>query len=214
MERYDGKTRKDDIKKYTLIGLGVLIVVVGSSLLTGYLKRKNTVEPDYQVVVACSESLSQDVVDDLENVIGGVVGDCNGDGTVSVTVQTLRLVDVSGNIDLANPGENADDDFNRMAVYLADGSYDLFLLSDEPSGGFLGAATVYCEADFFAELPENLADTTCKTRTPLKDAPFWNEIGLETIDFYGCVPDRGDTAAENQAIDILRELKTAHVTLW
>ena len=214
MERYDGKTRKDDIKKYTLIGLGVLIVVVGSSLLTGYLKRKNTVEPDYRVVVACSESLSQDVVDDLENVIGGVVGDRNGDGTVSVTVQALRLVDVSGNIDLANPGENADDDFNRMAIYLADGSYDLFLLSDEPSGGFLGAATVYCEADFFAELPDGLADPTCKTRASLKDAPFWSEIGLETIDFYGCVPDRGDTAAENQAIDILRELKTAHVTLW
>ena len=214
MERYDGKTRKDDIKKYTLIGLGVLIVVVGISLLSGFLKRKNTVEPDYRVVVACSESLSQDVVDDLENVIGGVVGDRNGDGTVSVSVQALRLVDVSGNIDLANPGENADDDFNRMAIDLADGSYELFLLSDEPSGGFKGAATVYCEADFFAELPENLADPTCKTRTPLKDAPFWSEIGLETIDFYGCVPDRGDTAAENQAIDILRELKTAHVTLW
>ena len=214
MERYDGKTRKDDIKKYTLIGLGVLIVVVGISLLTGFLKRKNTMEPDYRVVVACSESLSQDVVDDLENVIGGVVGDRNGDGTVSVTVQALRLVDVSGNIDLANPGENADDDFNRMAIDLADGSYELFLLSDEPSGGFKGAATVYCEADFFAELPEDLADPTCKTRTPLKDAPFWSEIGLETIDFYGCVPDRGDTAAENQAVDILRELKTAHVTLW
>ena len=214
MERYDGKTRKDDIKKYTLIGLDVLIVVVGISLLSGFLKRKNTVEPDYRVVVACSESLSQDVVDDLENVIGGVVGDRNGDGTVSVSVQALRLVDVSGNIDLANPGENADDDFNRMAIDLADGSYELFLLSDEPSGGFKGAATVYCEADFFAELPENLADPTCKTRTPLKDAPFWSEIGLETIDFYGCVPDRGDTAAEHQAMDILRELKTAHVTLW
>ena len=214
MERYDGKTRKDDIKKYTLFGLGVLIVVVGISLLTGFLKRKNTVEPDYRVVVACSESLSQDVVEDLENVIGGVVGDRNGDGTVSITVQALRLVDVSGNIDLANPGENADDDFNRMAIDLADGSYELFLLSDEPSGGFKGAATVYCEADFFAELPEDLADPTCLTRTSLKDAPFWSEIGLETIDFYGCVPDRGDTAAENQAIDILRELKTAHVTLW
>ena len=43
MERYDGKTRKDDIKKYTLIGLGVLLVIVGISLLTGFLKQKNTV---------------------------------------------------------------------------------------------------------------------------------------------------------------------------
>lgn len=214
MERYDGKTRKDDIKKYILIGLGVLLIIVGISLLTGFLKRKNTVEPDYQVVVACSESLSQDVVEGLENAIGGVVGDRNGDGTVSVTVQALRLVDLSGNIDLANPGENADDDFNRMAVYLADGSYDLFLLSDEPSGGFLGAATVYCNAGFFVELPEELADPGCPSRASLEGAPFLSEIGLDSIPFYGCVLSSGKTEKTNQAMDILRELKTAHVTLW
>ena len=214
MERYDGKTRKDDIKKYTLIGLGVLLVIVGISLLTGFLKQKNTVEPDYQVVVACSENLSRDVVEGLENAIGGVVGDRNGDGTVSVTVQALRLVDLSGNIDLANPGENADDDFNRMAVYLADGSYDLFLLSDEPSGGFLGAATVYCNAGFFIELPEDLADPGCPSRASLEGAPFLSEIGLDSIPFYGCVLSSGKTEKTNQTIDILRELKTAHVTLW
>ena len=214
MERYDGKTRKDDIKKYTLIGLAALVVIVGLILLTSYLKKKNTVEPDYRVVIACSESLSQDVVEELENVIGGIVGDTNGDGKVRIDVQALKLVDVSGNIDMANPGENSDDAFNRMAMYLANGEYNLFLLSDEPSGGFKGAATVYCEADFFAELPDELADPTCPTRTTLKEAPFWSEIGLDTIDFYGCVLDSGDTAAENQAMDILRQLKTAHVTLW
>ena len=51
-------------------------------------------------------------------------------------------------------------------------------------------------------------------RTSLKEAPFWSEIGLDAIDFYGCVLDSGNTAAENQAMDILRQLKTAHVTLW
>lgn len=214
MERYDGKTRKDDIKKYTLIGLGILVLIVGITLLTRFLKQKNTVEPDYQVVVACSETLNQSVVENLERAIGGVTGDLNGDGTVSVVVQSLRLVDLSGNIDLANPGENADDDFNRMAVYLADGSYDLFLLSDEPSGGFLGAATVYCGAGFFIELPEDLADPDCLSRTSLEGAPFFSEIGLDSVPFYGCVLSSGKTEATNQAIDILRELKTAHVTLW
>ena len=214
MERYDGKTRKDDIKKYTLIGLVIAVFIVGVCLLTSFLKRKNTVEPDYRVVVACSESLSQDVVEALENAIGGVTGDLNGDGTVSVTVQSLRLVDQSGNIDLANPGENADDDFNRMAVYLADGSYDLFLLSDEPSGGFLGAATVYCNAGFFTDLPEDLADPDCPSRTSLENAPFFSEIGLDSVPFYGCVLNSGKTEQMSQAIDILRKLKTAHVTLW
>ena len=166
-------------------------------MLTSYLKKQNTVEPDYRAVIACSESLSRDVVEELENVIGGIAGDANGDGKVSIDIQALKLVDVSGNIDLANPGENSDDAFNRMAMYLANGEYNLFLLSDEPSGGFKGAATVYGQADFFAELPEELAD-------PILDA----------IDFYGCVLDSGNTAAENQAMDILRQLKTAHVALW
>ena len=92
MERYDGKTRKDDIKKYTLIGLAVLVVILGLILLTSYLKRQNTVEPDYRAVIACSESLSQEVVEELENVIGGIVGAANGDGKVRIDIQALKLV--------------------------------------------------------------------------------------------------------------------------
>ena len=113
-----------------------------------------------------------------------------------------------------NPTGNADDDFNRMAVYLADGSYNLFLLSDEPSGGFKGAATVYCEAGFFAELPEDIADPSCPSRASLENAPFLTEIGLDTIPFYGCVLDTGDSKVVEQAMNILQELKNAHVTLW
>ena len=149
MERYDRKTRKDDIKKYTLIGLAVLVVILGLILLTSYLKKQNTVEPDYRAVIACSESLSRDVVEELENVIGGIAGDANGDGKVSIDIQALKLVDVSGNIDLANPGENSDDAFNRMAMYLANGEYNLFLLSDESSGGFKGAAWSSCSHSNF-----------------------------------------------------------------
>lgn len=214
MERYDGKTRKDDIKKYILIAFGALILVIDLVLLTRFLKQKNTVEPDYRVVVACSENLSQEVIGDLENAIGGVTGDLNGDGKVSVQVEALRLVDISGNMDLANPTGNSDDDFNRMAVYLADGGYNLFLLSDEPSGGFQGAATVYCGAGFFTELPEDLADPACPSRASLENAPFLSEIGLDTTPFYGCVLDTGDSKVVDQATNILRELKSAHVTLW
>lgn len=214
MERYDGKTRKDDIKKYALITICVLILLIGIMLLTRFLKQNNTLDPDYRAVIVCSENLNQDVIDDIENAIGGVVGDLNGDGTVSVQVQALRLVDISSNMDLANPTGNADDDFNRMAVYLADGGYNLFLLSDEPSGGFQGAATVYCNAGFFSELPEDLADPACPSRASLENAPFLSEIGLDTTPFYGCVLDTGDSKAVDQAINSLRELKSAHVTLW
>lgn len=39
MERYDGKTKRDDYIKYGLIAAGVLLLILGYALLTGYLKR-------------------------------------------------------------------------------------------------------------------------------------------------------------------------------
>lgn len=133
MERYDGKTRKDDYVKYAMIGIGAVIVIIVLVVLTNILKQRNQVEPDYKLVFACSESLSQDVLDDIETAVGNVVGDVNGDGKVFVEIQDLRLVDSSGgNIEEASSTGNLDDDFNRMALYLANGEYSLFLLSDEP----------------------------------------------------------------------------------
>ena len=37
MERYDGKTRKDDYIKYTLIAAALVVAIVGLSMLTSCL---------------------------------------------------------------------------------------------------------------------------------------------------------------------------------
>jgi hypothetical protein len=214
MERYDGKTRRDDYIKYGLITAAVIILVVGLIALTHFLKQRSQTEPDYKLVIGCSESLSKDVLDDLENAIGNVVGDVNGDEKVYIEIQSLQLVDASENIDEADITGNLDDDFNRMALYLANGEYTLFLLSDEPSGAFRGAATTYCEAGYFAPLPDDIADSSDDSRMDLSGAPFLNEIGLEDIPFYGCVLESADQAEYEEATNILRALETAHVTLW
>lgn len=215
MERYDGKTKKDDYIKYALIGTIAVIVIIGLFALTHILKQRNQVEPDYKLVFACSESLSQDVLDDIETAVGNVVGDVNEDGKVFIEIQDLRLVDSSGgNIEEASSTGNLDDDFNRMALYLANGEYTLFLLSDEPSGAFRGAATTYCEAGYFAPLPGDIADSVYDSRMDLSGAPFLKEVGLDEIPLYGCASDSASIENYEAAIEILRALKNAHVTLW
>lgn len=209
MERYDGKTRKDDTKKYILIGMTVLIVVLGLHFLTRTLKKNNTVEPDYVVAIGCSDSIGETVAEEFKNVIGGIVGDLNGDGKTIIEIDAYKLVDNSGTGE-----EILDNEFNGMNFSISAGETILFLLSDEPSGAFKGAATAYCEQEYFASLPEDLADSTYDSRTDLTNAPFLQEIGFEDVPFYGCIIGSADAEEQNFAENILRELENAHVTLW
>ena len=205
--------RKDDFVKYVLIGTGALIVVIVLVVVTHILKQRSQVEPDYRLVFACSESLSQDVLSDIKTAVGNAVGDANGDGIIRIEIQDLRLVDSSGgNIEAASSTGNLDDDFNRMALYLANGEYTLFLLSDEPSGAFRGAAATY--AGYFASLPDDIADAQDDRRAELTGAPFLTEVGLEDIPIYGCVLESASQDEYDIAVGTIRALKSAHVTLW
>lgn len=117
------------------------------------------------------EAFGEQVTKDLQNMLQKLVGDRNGDGTELVELKVLRVTDygqakldaelaMEGYMDAQAQGEEAsleeifsglsmDDDANRMLLYMTTGEYDLFILSDQPRGGFRGAATTYCEAGFF-----------------------------------------------------------------
>lgn len=55
MERYDGKTKRDDYIKYGLITLGVLVVLGLLIWFTGFMKARRQSNPDFTVVVASEE---------------------------------------------------------------------------------------------------------------------------------------------------------------
>lgn len=107
-----------------------------------------------------------------------------------------------------------DDDFNRMLLSVTAGDCFLYLLSDQLRGNFQGAATTYCEAGYFLELPEDMQDGAEPSRMELTNAPFLVELGLEDIPFYGCVLDGGNSREEQFAIELLRQLQTAKAPLW
>lgn len=231
MERYDGKTRKDDYIRYGLIGLGIVFVVVGLTLLTNYLKKTNQKTPDFTVVIGSEEAFGTEVQEELERMLSQLVGDLNGDGEALVQLEILRLTDFAAAkadealaeevyFDALAAGEEAsltenfsgltmDDDFSRLLLLLTTGEGQLFILSDQPRGDFRGAATTYCEAEYFAELPEELQDESFSSRCDITEAPFWAELGYEDIPFYACVPEDDEFSLE-----LIRKLKSAHLTMW
>lgn len=236
MERYDGKTRKDDYIKYGLIAAAVLVLVIGLSLTTRYLKKVNQKEPDYTVVIASEEAFNEAMQQQLQDVLEDLVGDRNGDGTELVRLELLRLTDhaaartdaalqqeayleamehgAEASVPDSFSGLTADSDFGRMSILLATGEVYLFLLSDQPRGEFQGVASTYCGREYFAELPEDMQADGRPDAVDLTDAPFLVELGLEEIPFYGCVLDGADGGEVAFAENVLKNLQTARPTIF
>ena len=221
MERYDGKTKRDDYIKYGLIGLAVVIVIVGLCLVSHFVKKATRKEPDYTVVIGSEEAFNEAMLDQLEQQFAALVGDRNGDGESIVTVEALRLTDYSqaqmdAMLDSTEQfaGLTADDDFNRLLLHMTTGDCYLYLLSDQSRGGFRGAATTYCEQEYFIELPQEMQDPAEPCRAELTNAPFLVDLGLEDIPFYGCVLDGADSGEMDFAVELLGKLPESRATIY
>lgn len=237
MERYDGKTKRDDYIKYGLIAFGVLVVLGLLIWFTGFLKQRRQVSYDYTVVIASEEAFNSAMVQDLESVFGDIVGDRNGDGKVNISVETLRLTDfgsaklydreaeenygeavLAGDESAVNEakfsGLSGDEDFSRMLLLMSTGEANLFLLSEQPLGGFQGCFSTFSDRGYFAELPEELASEESPYGCDVSDAPFWEQIGIEDVPFYACVLDNGNETEMSFAEQVIEALRNANVTLW
>lgn len=113
-ERYDGKTRKDDIRKWTLIISAVVIVFIAIQIGLHFLKKQTA--PDYTVVDLCYGTIREETQEHIKRVVGEVVGDKNGNGNVNVSVKSL-LPDYMGG-------------YEENAAPLFAGDYVLFFMTD------------------------------------------------------------------------------------
>ena len=113
MERYDGKTRKDDIRKWLLIGIPAALVLIGIIVGTNLLKKATA--PDYTVVTMCDPALNEAVMDDIKAAAGAVIGDRNGNGSVKIAIKELR------------PGPLGT--FDESVSVMFNGDYTLFLIT-------------------------------------------------------------------------------------
>lgn len=174
MERYDGKTRKDDIRKYLLIGAVVIILLVGWFLLLHFFGAQDDPEPDYRVVYAGDAALDSETEAYLEEYIGDVVGDRNGDGKKTVEVLSVSV----------NPEDytNSTGGFLYLAELMSEPDIYLMFLTDEPETWpeFDGLSTNFCQQEgYFLELPEDVADETFANRARVDDSYLFEYLGYE-----------------------------------
>lgn len=119
MERYDGKTRKDDIRKYTLIGVPIALLVIGFFVGLHFLKKAGAA--DYTVVVMCNGTLNEAAQADLEEAVKSAVGDANGNGRITVDFKEVMPAVFGG--------------YDMTASALFTGDYVFFLILDPSQWG-------------------------------------------------------------------------------
>jgi hypothetical protein len=113
MERYDGKTRKDDIKKWTLIISAVLVLFIGLQVGLHFLKKANA--PDYTIVTLCNRALTEAAAQDLTEAAQPIVAEALGKDTAKISVREV-LPTASG--------------FDESVTTLFTGDYVLFIIAE------------------------------------------------------------------------------------
>lgn len=192
MERYDGKTRKDDIKKYVLIGVGVVLVILLYNLTTYAIRRLSHPTPDMSVVIASTKILDDQMTDDVEALLSPLVGDLDGNGKAVVEVVPLNL--------WRETAMEADSDTAKLAEYIEDGIYRLFLISSDANW------RLYCKASHCRALPEDLAEED-PYYVKLPGSVLFRETKMGLIDFYGCIQKDATDTEYDAMVALLRELK-------
>lgn len=101
MERYDGKTRKDDIRKWTIIISIAVVVILGLSI--AFRQFKKATAADYAVVDMCNGLCNEEMQAEIRRIVGDVVGDKNENGKVKVEIKSIMPGHFGGYTDTAAP---------------------------------------------------------------------------------------------------------------
>lgn len=113
-ERYDGKTRQDDIKKWVPIGLIIAIICIAG--MVGFHRLKKAYAPDYTIVDMCNGTLNEHIQEHIKETVGSVIGDKNGNGNVNVSIKSLVPAYMSS--------------YSESAAAMFTGDYVLFFMLD------------------------------------------------------------------------------------
>lgn len=192
MERYDGKTRKDDIKKYALIGAGIVLVIILYNLTAYAIRRLSHPTPDMSVVIASTKILDDQMTDDAEALLSPLVGDLDGNGKAVVEVVPLNL--------WRETAMEADSDTAKLSEYMKDGTYKLFLISSDANW------RLYCKESHCRALPEDLAEED-SYYVKLPGSALFQEAKMGLIDFYACIQKDATDEEYDAMVALLRELK-------
>ncbi|MGI5935794.1 MAG: hypothetical protein ACOX7I_03170 [Oscillospiraceae bacterium] len=168
--------------------LGVFVVALALFIL---IESLGTVKYDFTVVFAQNGDVPEAQASEILDLVGGTVGDINGDGKVN-----LRYVSV-------NLGEN----YDQILVYLTDPEISLFILDEYYS-------SLYCSLGYF---DDKLADYGIETgeddpyRVFLGDTGVFKKSGLTGSNYYGHIIDwtsvgKGSQELTDGAVESLKAI--------
>lgn len=173
-ERYDGKTRKDDYRKYVLIAGAVILVIVLWIVIYQVFGTANK-DPDLSVAFVAYGVPSDDAQDLLEDFLEETVGDINGDGH---SIVEISYVDYSMG--------NGDD---QIMIRFNEDEYILFILSNQD------AASRPAERleDYFVKV-----DGLDEVLTQVNNTTLFEEMELSDFEFYAAIVEREATSYADQ----------------
>ena len=197
MERYDGKTRKDDIKKYILIGLGIVLLIVLYNATVYLVKRVSHPTPDITVVIASTKILDYVMADEAEAFLAPLVGDLDGNGKAVVEVIPLNMTANEGVATMQHYGADVKTDATLLDEYIHDGTYHLFILN----------ANTYCKSTYCRELPKDLASDDSIYYVEIPGDAIFEETKMSLVNFYGCIHKDATNDEYNVMVKLLGDLK-------
>lgn len=111
-ERYDGRTKKDDYKKYILIGASVILIIIIIKITFTIFTSKEP-KADLNVLFAFNGALTSESKDLFSSALSSAVGYINGDGRTVVNIEYQKF----------DPSEYSEDGLNLLSLHFSQDDY-------------------------------------------------------------------------------------------
>ena len=203
MERYDGKTRKDDIKKYFLIALGVVLVIILYRCVTGLIYKVSHPTPDLVVVYGVETVTDYQEEDDMEALMKEFASDLDGNGKVVVDVLPFDF-QLNPAMMSSGVGEITEKSMDSFCGCIESG-YGLIYITHD-----VNVLNHYFTEEYLAELPEDLVDEENPCRADISGCGMLQEQKLGRVEgFYAGIRKNASAEEYETAISILRGVKAS-----
>lgn len=173
MERYDGKTKKDDYKKYALIALAVVVVIILYNVFTAVVQKLSHPDPDVVVIFGAETVTDFQEEDDMELFLKQFATDLDGNGKIVVDVVPY---DIRENMELNTYGlkeVGAQDGSGSFGAHITSGNGLIFITH----------ATDLLPEKYLEPLPDDLAGDS-DYLLDITGCSMLTQQGLSRISFY------------------------------
>lgn len=211
MERYDGKTRKDDIKKYALIAAGVVVLIILYNVLTFVVHKVSHPTPDILVVFGAATVTDDQEEDDMEAIFKAWASDLDGNGKTVVDVvaydlrenETMTVVGVEAMTVAGIKEVGAEDGEMTLASSITEGAALIYITHDTSM-----LDSYFCET-YLAELPQELVSEEYDCCVNISGCSMLVEQGLGKVPFYAGVKKDATAEEYDLAVELLWQLKAS-----